>query len=70
MLAVITMVSTADDKKQLDSDTETVLAVARKHMCQLAVLKFQQFDGLNTSFKEASANVASYVKGLSNSITK
>ena len=47
-LAVITMVITADDKKQLDSDTETVLAVARKHMCQLAVLKFQQFDGLNT----------------------
>lgn len=32
----------------LDSDTETVLSVARKHMCQLAVLKFQQFDGLNT----------------------
>lgn len=31
MLAVITMVITADDKKQLDSDTETVLAVARKH---------------------------------------
>ena len=48
MLAVITMVIIADDKKQLDSDTETVLAVARKHMCQLAVLKFQQFDGLNT----------------------
>ena len=48
MLAVITMVITADDKKQLDSDTETVLAVARKHMCQLAVLKFQQLDGLNT----------------------
>ena len=48
MLAVITMVITADDKKQLDSDTETLLAVARKHMCQLAVLKFQQFDGLNT----------------------
>ena len=47
MFAVITMVITADDKKQLDSDTETVLSVARKHMCQLAVLKFQQFDGLN-----------------------
>ena len=48
MFAVITMVITADDKKQLDSDTEMVLAVARKHMCQLAVLKFQQLDGLNT----------------------
>lgn len=30
MFAVITMVITADDKKQLDSDTETVLSVARK----------------------------------------
>ena len=48
MFAVITMVLTADTKEQLDSDTEAVLAVAHKHMCQLAVLKFQQLDGLNT----------------------
>ncbi len=48
MFAVITMVLTADTKEQLDSDTEAVLAVARKHMCQLATLKFQQLDGLNT----------------------
>ena len=40
---------TADTKEQLDSDTEAVLSVARKHMCQLAVLKFQQLDGLNTA---------------------
>ena len=49
MFAVITMVLTADSKEQLDSDTEAVLSVARKHMCQLAVLKFQQLDGLNTA---------------------
>ena len=48
MFAVITMVLTADSKEQLDSDTEAVLSVARKHMCQLAPLKFQQLDGLNT----------------------
>lgn len=48
MFAVITMVIIADNKKQLNGDTETVLSVARKHMCQLALLKFQQFDGLNT----------------------
>lgn len=48
MFAVITMVITADSKEQLDGDTEAVLSVARKHMCQLAPLKFQQFDGLNT----------------------
>lgn len=48
MLSVITMVITADSKEQLDLDTETVLSTARKHMCQLAVLKYQQQDGLNT----------------------
>ena len=48
MFAVITMAITADTKEQLDSDTEAVLSVARKHMCQLATLKFQQLDGLNT----------------------
>lgn len=49
MFAVITLAITADTKEQLDSDTEAVLSVARKHMCQLAVLKFQQLDGLNTA---------------------
>ena len=48
MFGLITMVLCADSKEQLDSDTEAVLSVARKHMCQLATLKFQQFDGLNT----------------------
>ena len=48
MLGIITMVLTAESKEQLDSDSEAVLSIARKHMCQLAVLKYQQFDGLNT----------------------
>ena len=48
LLGIITMVLTAESKEQLDSDTEAVLSIARKHMCQLAVLKYQQFDGLNT----------------------
>ena len=48
MLGILTMVLTADTKEQLDADTETVLSIARKHMCQLAVLKYQQYDGLNT----------------------
>ena len=46
--AVITMVITADNKEELDQDTETILSTARKHMCQMAVLKYQQLDGLNT----------------------
>ena len=46
--AVITMVITADTKEELDQDTETIRSTARKHMCQMAVLKYQQLDGLNT----------------------
>lgn len=48
MFAVMTLVHTADSKKQLDNDTEALLTTARKHMCQIAVLKWQQLDGLNT----------------------
>ena len=48
MFAVLTMVHTADSKEQLDSDTETLMATARKHLCQLSTLTYQQMDGLNT----------------------
>ena len=40
---------TADSKEQLDNDTEALLTTARKHLCQFAVLKYQQMDGLNTA---------------------
>ncbi len=48
MFAVLTMVHTADSKEQLDSDTETLMTTARKHLCQLSTLTYQQMDGLNT----------------------
>ena len=48
MFAVITMVHTADTKEQFDNDTESLLTTVRKNMCQFAVLKFQQMDGLQT----------------------
>ena len=48
MCATITMVHMADTKEELDSDTESILTTARRHLCQLAVLKFQQTDGLST----------------------
>lgn len=48
MFAVITMVHTADSKEQLDNDTDAIFTTARKHLCQLSTLKFQQLDGLNT----------------------
>ena len=48
-VSVITMTLIADSKKVLDEDTESLLATGRKHLCQLAILKWQQMDGLNTS---------------------
>ena len=48
MFAVITMVHVADTKEQLDSDTEILLSTARKHLCQLATMKYQQLDALIT----------------------
>ena len=38
-----------ESKKQLDADTETLLTIGRKKLCQFSVLKFQQMDGLNTA---------------------
>lgn len=48
MFANLTLVITADSKEQLDADTETILITARKHLCQIVPLKYQQMDGLNT----------------------
>ncbi|MHB1032987.1 MAG: VirB4-like conjugal transfer ATPase, CD1110 family, partial [Pirellulaceae bacterium] len=49
MFAVLTMVHTADTLEQLDSDTDALLTTTRKHLCQFAILKYQQMDGLNTA---------------------
>ena len=46
--ALITIVHTADTKEQLDADTETIRQCARKHLCSLNVLRWQQLEGLNT----------------------
>ncbi|MCD8384959.1 MAG: ATP-binding protein [Clostridiales bacterium] len=49
LFAVVTLVHLADSKEQLDSDTETLQSVARKHLCQLATLSWQQPEGLITA---------------------
>ena len=46
---VITVMHTADTLEQLNSDTEAICATGRKHMCQFAVLKYQQVDGFNAT---------------------
>ena len=40
MFGLVTMVHLADSKAQLDSDTETILTTARKHLCQMSVLRW------------------------------
>lgn len=47
-VSVLTIVLIADTKKELEQDTESLLATGRKHLCQLSILKWQQLDGLNT----------------------
>lgn len=49
MFAVLTFVLTADSLEQLETDSEALLTTARKHLCQMAPLNFQQLDGLNTA---------------------
>lgn len=49
MFGIVTMVHVAESKEQLDSDTESLLTTARKHLCQFSTLTYQQMDGLNTA---------------------
>lgn len=49
MLSVLTIVHLADTKAELDADTDALLKVAADHMCQMAVPRYQQLDGLNTA---------------------
>ena len=49
LFAVVTLVHLADSKEELDSDTEALQSIARKHLCQLAPLNWQQADGLVTA---------------------
>ena len=47
-VCVITMVHTSDTLEKLNQDTESLFATARKHLCQIAPLSYQQMDGLST----------------------
>ena len=49
VLAVLTMIHLADTKEQLDADTEALLKVGADHVCQMAVMRYQQLDGMNTA---------------------
>ena len=55
MLGLVTLVHLADSREQLDSDTETLLTVTRKNLCQMGVLRWQQQDGLDTVLPKIQA---------------
>lgn len=48
MFANLTLVVTADSKEQLSANIDSILMIARKHLCQIAPLTYQQLDGFNT----------------------
>lgn len=48
IVGMVTLIHTASTKEQLDMDTEALQSVARQHLCQLAVLKYQQKEGFQT----------------------
>jgi len=60
MFAVLTVVHMADSKKQLDEDTEAIKTTARKKLCQLSVLKWQQMDGLNTALPVGARKIDAF----------
>jgi len=45
----VTIVHLADSLEKLNSDTEQIIAVGRKNLCQFTTLKYRQEDGLNTA---------------------
>lgn len=49
LFVTVTIVHVADSKKQLDADTDALLSIARKHLCQFETLKYQQLQGLNAA---------------------
>ena len=56
-LCNLIIVHTANSKEELDSDTENLKTTAGKYLCQLATLKYQQMDGLNTALPSGTKRI-------------
>ena len=48
LFATVSLVIMSDTLEELDEDTESILSIARKHICQFTSLTYQQLDGLQT----------------------
>lgn len=59
MLGNITLVHLADSKKELDVDNETLMAIARKYMCELRPFAFskRQLDGLRNVLPNGTRDI-------------
>jgi hypothetical protein len=60
MLAVMTLVLTADTMESLDADTEALLSAGRKHLCQFSCLKYQQLDGMKTALPVGTRRIDAF----------
>ena len=67
--ATVTLVHTADTKKQLDSDTKALMNAASGDRCQMGILKFQQLDGLNTALPIGAKKIENYRTLTTESLT-
>lgn len=67
--ATVTLVHTADSKKQLDSDTKALMNAASGDRCQMGILKFQQMDGLNTALPLGVMKIENYRTLTTESLT-
>ncbi len=56
--ALITILHTADSKAQLDADTESIMQCARKHLCSLSILRWQQLEGMKTCLPFGGAKLS------------
>ena len=45
----VSIFHTADSREELGEDTESLLAISRKHLCQLAPMTFRQIEGMQTA---------------------
>ena len=57
MFVTVTILHIADSLDALNNDTETILSIGRKHLCNFATLKYQQEDGMNTVLPYGLINI-------------
>lgn len=60
LLAILTIALVADSKEQLDNDTDEMLSIGQEHLCQFAVMTYQQTEGLHTALPFGVRQVSPY----------